>query len=90
MATVQWIGNMYEGRGFNRATGQLFQPAITFEPAIPVIKSQGQSSRLVLNTVSSSESLAASLSVDASAALRVKTGLYHRFGQGVVQAISKR
>jgi hypothetical protein len=71
MAQIQWLDGLYEGRGINPATGEIFQQAINFTPPIPV--GSGQKPKLDLKIITSSKQLANLLSVDASASLRVKT-----------------
>lgn len=71
MVQIQWLDGLYEGRGINPATGEIFQQAINFTPPIPV--GSGQKPKLDLKIISSSKQLANLLSVDASASLHVKT-----------------
>lgn len=71
MAEIQWMNGLYVGRGINRATGQMFQSAITFDPLQTALDDQGQQPTLTLKTISSTRQLAKSLDVDASASLRV-------------------
>ena len=73
MAEIQWLNNLYVGRGINRATGEVFKPAITFEPERSTFEGEGQKPELTLKVIKKSSEFSDFLNVDASASLRVKT-----------------
>jgi hypothetical protein len=61
MALIQWLDGLYEGRGINRSTGQMFQQAITFQPVQSVIAFEGQKPQLTLKMIKKSSEFSETL-----------------------------